>query len=45
LGVQPIRQAERIPFIGFQHAFGAFLHMNTVDSDIQIEQILRHRKQ
>src|SRR5215469_14693274 len=40
LRVEPVRQTECIPFIGLDHPFGTFLHMNAVDSNIQLEQIL-----
>ena len=40
LGVEPVRQAERIPFISLHHPFGSFLHVDAVDGDIQIQQIL-----
>ena len=40
LRVEPIGQAEGIPLVGLEHPFGPLLHMDAVDSNIQLQQIL-----
>jgi hypothetical protein len=37
---EPIGQAEGIPLVGLEHPFGPLLHMDALDGNIQLQQIL-----
>ena len=40
LGIQRVGEAKRITLVGFEHARRALLDVNTVDGDIEFQQVL-----